>query len=304
MLQSFLLCRCSDGTCVLSHQRCDGFHNCNDDSDETNCVAEDICKPVPGYNFKPTLEACYSNCSEPQCQCNELYFQCKSAGGCIPLSKLCNLNPDCPDGSDELICNHKKCTINQDLCHDGQCYEAKKKCDFVRDCLDNTDELDCEFHKGCPVGRENVFSCTNGTCMPKTKMNDLIPDCPGNVPKDEMDLVNVYRNGYVTEKGLFKSVPNERSQCEKDLLRCSQDVGRCVERHKTCVYDLDRFGDLKYCRTGGHLTHCEKWNCGAMFKCPSSYCLPLQRVCDGVQDCPDAADEAACNNLYCPGRKL
>ena len=39
----------------------------------------------------------------------------------------------------------------------------------------------------------------------------------------------------------------------------------------------------------------EHFSCGALtFKCPGSYCIPLRRRCDEVNDCPGGEDEHEC----------
>ena len=38
--------------------------------------------------------------------------------------------------------------------------------------------------------------------------------------------------------------------------------------------------------------------CPANFvKCPGSYCLPLNKICDGQSDCPGGTDEINCGLL-------
>ena len=44
------------------------------------------------------------------------------------------------------------------------------------------------------------------------------------------------------------------------------------------------------------------FECPDMFHCPGAYCVPYNRVCDGVIDCPYGDDENhACANYTCPG---
>ena len=45
---------------------------------------------------------CVLDCNIPDCMCTDMYFLCEG-GGCVPLSKLCNGNLDCSDGTDEYM---------------------------------------------------------------------------------------------------------------------------------------------------------------------------------------------------------
>ena len=44
--------------------------------------------------------------------------------------------------------------------------------------------------------------------------------------------------------------------------------------------------------------------CVRRFKCPSSYCISFQHICDKVCDCPLCEDERICSKLLCPGMVL
>ena len=66
--------RCSNGQYIPASWRCDGYLQCNDQSDETNC-----------------------NCTSNQFKC--------SNGQCIPASSQCDGYPQCLDGSDEISCS-------------------------------------------------------------------------------------------------------------------------------------------------------------------------------------------------------
>ncbi|ELT92799.1 hypothetical protein CAPTEDRAFT_228056 [Capitella teleta] len=290
---------CDDKTCILADQRCDGIINCNDETDENACSVEDICEADSSLQSSGTLEYCFKECLGPSCVCNELYFQCR-LGGCIPLSKLCNYAVDCPrDQSDEEFCNKPPCKTDEAQCDSGQCYDAEKRCDYFNDCIDGSDEHNCSFTETCKSNKGIL--CNNGTCIPSTKINDLIPDCSGLTPLDELKLSSAFGLAdYSTEVIIHK--PNKQTPCLQGEVRCTAYVGQCIDRALTCVYDIDKFGDLAHCRTGSHLANCAQMNCGGLFKCPNSYCLPIKRVCDHHIDCPNGEDEESCENYACPGK--
>jgi len=71
------------------------------------------------------------------------------------------------------------------------------------------------------------------------------------------------------------------------------------------MYNLDMDGYLFPCSYGELLQKCAYFICPAHFKCPMSYCIYLQSVCDGTTDCPHGEDEVGCpgkTRLSCPGQ--
>lgn len=71
--------RCANSLCIPANFHCDGYHDCSDESDETNCTA---------------------------IACPDNKFLCPRGGQegkpkCIAKTQLCDGKRDCEDGTDE-----------------------------------------------------------------------------------------------------------------------------------------------------------------------------------------------------------
>ncbi|XP_010220324.1 PREDICTED: low-density lipoprotein receptor-related protein 5 [Tinamus guttatus] len=109
-------CATGEIDCIPMAWRCDGFPECDDQSDEDSC-------PI----------------------CSAAQFQCEK-GQCIDAHLRCNGEIDCQDKSDEADCD-TICLPNQFRCASGQCNLLKQQCDSFPDCIDGSDELMCEKTK-------------------------------------------------------------------------------------------------------------------------------------------------------------
>ena len=83
---------CNNSECIIEHHLCDGHLTCQDGSDESHCPA--VCY-ISGLSLSD-LPFCSFHCTSPDCTCELMYFQCY-IGGCIPLSRYCDVHSDCLD---------------------------------------------------------------------------------------------------------------------------------------------------------------------------------------------------------------
>uniref|UniRef100_A0A8C5DJ53 Low density lipoprotein receptor-related protein 12 n=1 Tax=Gouania willdenowi TaxID=441366 RepID=A0A8C5DJ53_GOUWI len=99
--------------CFSEQQRCDGFWNCPNGSDEQNCS---------------------------WCEHNE--FPCSRNGACYPPSDRCNYQNRCPNGSrrEELFLF---CQPGNFHCKNNRCVFESWVCDAQDDCGDASDEESC-----------------------------------------------------------------------------------------------------------------------------------------------------------------
>uniref|UniRef100_T1J2G9 EB domain-containing protein n=1 Tax=Strigamia maritima TaxID=126957 RepID=T1J2G9_STRMM len=127
--------QCRSGWCLSWYYVCDGRANCDDGSDEDECIP--------------------FNCPRQAHQCGD--------GSCLARSKVCNGRRDCIDGSDENNC-FNKCNSKSFRCGDGACLPQYAFCNAAISCRDLSDEivsLCAGETNSCPNG---TFRCSNGRC--------------------------------------------------------------------------------------------------------------------------------------------
>lgn len=93
---------CSSGEKILSVQKCDGFDDCSDSSDEIGC---DVFLCLNGEELSRPDPACdgFQDCTDGSDELDCPVFNCID-GSTVPLTSQCDGKSDCPDGSDEQNC--------------------------------------------------------------------------------------------------------------------------------------------------------------------------------------------------------
>ena len=136
----------------------------------------------------------------------------------------------------------------------------------------------------------DTFVCNvSGKTVPFSVIDDLIPDC-GLEAEDELQLkfiVMAENTAYIYDA----EKPNHCSRNGK--LSCREGHFRCFFPHEICVFRLSALNHLLPCRNGAHLMECTQFECSAMFKCSSSYCILWHYVCNRRLDCPYGEEEVS-----------
>ena len=258
---------CNEGTCIHDSLVCDGYQHCPHGEDEAEC--EHICSDHS--------DNCMSHCHHRDlCFCSLEYFQCLS-GGCVPLQKLCDQTVHCIDKSDEpptCVYLRPEQLGDRSLSLDINTYinTLIQRNMIIQDrCLQSTSNKSLLHVQN--IGYK--MHSKQQRCSPSSLSPDIRFTC-----------------------GIF-SVPRWFSD------ETSQDYYEHFSLDHLCVYDHDCDVNYTYhCYNGFHLLKCEHMYCVGRFKCPSSYCISIDHICNKICDCPNCEDESICSKLLCPGMVL
>ena len=152
-----------------------------------------------------------SKCTNMDCPST---FKCPGSY-CISATRLCDHVEDCPNGEDEVGCNHTSPVLCPGMfyCRGGSCAHQAEVCDGERDCPLGDDEAFCHWPQ-CPTECHCMgpfMKCNMSTAMPVLHLTDYfvlvlmggIENIDGVKKTESLILFNVTRNrvSYLTPSG-------------------------------------------------------------------------------------------------------
>ena len=258
--------------------------------------------------------------------CSAFYMSCHE-GTCIHDSLVCDGHPHCPHGEDEADCqhicsNHSRncmshchhrdlcfCSLEFFQCLSGGCVPLQKLCDQTVQSINESDEPPtCVYLRPDQLGNHSLSLDISN------HINTLI----------QQNMITQHRCLQSYNNKSLRHVQNVKYEIHSKQQTCSPSslspdikfvcgifkIPDVTSQHYfsldyLCVYNHDCDDNCTYlCFNGLHLQKCEHMYCVGRFKCPSSYCIAFDHICNKVCDCPNCEDESICSKLLCPGMVL
>ena len=244
-------------TCkVPSSAVCDGWKDCDDNSDETRCQC-------PGEKF--------------ECDCYQSDDGCAGRWGCIPQSWVCNGWNKCGDLSEEKFCLNTKL-----YCKNDECVERSKVNDGKVDMTSGYDEFVCcatQGHKcGCFPGNDNCTS--SGKCIPNIWIGDARDDCNISHSDEPCNAIKVWCEN-------CQIIINRCSTNESKIFLLQNSN----ENTTTCNMNNPSFHHLNLSTKWICISSLCGKCLGEIFQCENGHVINNAHYCDKKVQCEDGSDE-------------
>ncbi len=125
---------------------------------------------------------------------------------------------------------------------------------------------------------DTIFVCNNGHHIDISQLNDFITDChPSGEDEGILDMLVIAEIQHPCKS--------------RNEFPCLTGHHQCFKTTDLCQYKINKQKRIEPCTNGRHLEACQSFQCNIALKCPESYCIPLEYLCNGMWDCPNGNDE-------------
>lgn len=261
--------RCDSDRCIPDIYVCDDYMDCADASDEDDQLCNPTSTKPTTTTTLPTAKATTKLSTittvgvvteEPKC--NEFQFDCGyNAYRCIPISYVCDTYADCKDASDEAdtICNPTMTLPTSRLTTTLPTTSAKTT-SVIEEPKCKEFQFDCGYYDRCIP---NVYVCDEYVDCKDTSDEDVFLCKPATQPtRPTAPPITQPQTQPTTQ-------PTDQITTQPTTLPTTQSTTASI----ALLTDVS----------------CEDIE----FDCGGDQCIPLSNVCDGNDDCQNAADEAS-----------
>jgi len=240
--------------CIDLTSVCDGYNDCGDNEDESNCTRKcraDQTACMNGIQLRQCISNAVlcdgeddcgdfqdeTNCNTDARPCAKQTLGCSGEmKKCIRPGSLCDRRNDCGNNEDEEHCGRSSiaasCPLGLFTCSSNErCISRSLICNGKNDCGDNEDEIGCDGNLLFVCGHNHENISMSLVCDGKA-------DCGNN--KDEVNC--------------FQNTNNATNMCKnRGLFSCEGSSEKCISHKLVCngMDDCGNGGDEKYC--GGNL---------------------------------------------------
>ncbi|CAK8691743.1 unnamed protein product [Clavelina lepadiformis] len=212
---------CADEECVEREKLCDSIEDCAEGEDELECIHMLITPTTSSTTTLPTTSLEDNTTECPEFHCNY------DVSKCVQWGKVCDNNFDCLDHSDETEECWSECAETELSCDGGlRCLDVRFLCDGFNQCEDASDEEHCDVTTSSPsavcIGE---FRCSDGVCINGSMICDAIIDC-----ETGDDEIGCNRAATMTTTTSDEEIAPTVASCKGYMCR----DGRCIHLEQVC----------------------------------------------------------------------